>query len=99
MCCGPEIMVRRCFALHWRRRLESGEVATIQDIATMEKASDRFVSRGSSARVRCAPYLSPEVLDRLVIWRVAPSVTVNELAKAASLPWAEQEERVFEAVG
>jgi hypothetical protein len=29
----------------WRRRLESGEVSTIQDIATMEKVSDRFVSR------------------------------------------------------
>ncbi len=32
-----------------------------------------------------------------MIWRVAPSVTVNELAKAASLPWAEQVGRVFEA--
>jgi hypothetical protein len=29
----------------WRRRLENGEVATLQDIATMEKVSDRFVSR------------------------------------------------------
>ncbi len=74
----------------WRRRLESGEVATIQDIATAEKVSDRFVSR----IIRLA-YLSPDVLERLVIWRVAPSVTVNELAKAASLPWAEQVGRVF----
>ena len=54
----------------------SEEVATIQDIATMEKVSDRFVSR----IIRLA-YLSPDVLERLVIWRVAPSVTVNELAK------------------
>jgi hypothetical protein len=74
----------------WRRRLENGEVATIQDIATMEKVSDRFVSR----IIRLA-YLSPEVLERLVIWRVAPSVTVNELAKVASLPWVAQMGRVF----
>ena len=74
----------------WRRRLESGEVATIQDIAAAEKISDRFVSR----IIRLA-YLSPEVIERLVIWRAAPSVTVNELAKAASLPWAEQMGRVF----
>ena len=60
----------------WRRRLESGEVATIQEIATAEKVSDRFVSR----IIRLA-YLSPDVLERLVNWRVAPSVTVNELAK------------------
>ena len=57
----------------------------------MEKVSDRFVSR----IIRLA-YLSPDVLERLVIWRVAPSVAVNELAKAASLPWAEQAGRVFE---
>ena len=75
----------------WRRRLESGEVSTIQDIATMEKVSDRFVSR----IIRLA-YLSPDVLERLVIWRVAQSVTVNELAKAASLPWAEQLGRLFD---
>jgi len=56
--------------------LGSEEVATIQDIATMEKVSDRFVSR----IIRLA-YLSPDVLERLVNWRVAPSVTVNELAK------------------
>jgi hypothetical protein len=40
-------------------------------------------------------YLSPDVLERLVIWHVAPSVTVNELAKAASLPWTKQVGRVF----
>ena len=87
----PHILRAVGRAWAWRRRLESGEVATIQDIATMEKVSDRFVSR----IIRLA-YLSPEVLERLVIWRVTPSVTVNELAKAASLPWAEQTKFVFD---
>lgn len=78
-------------AFAWRRRLESGEVATIQDIAAAEKISDRFVSR----IIRLA-YLAPDVLERLLLSRMTPSVTVKELAKAASLPWAEQMGRVFE---
>ncbi len=75
----------------WRRRLESGEIATIQDIAAAEKLSDRFVSR----IIRLA-YLSPGVLERLLLWRVPPSITVKELAKAASRLWAEQMGRVFD---
>ena len=32
-------------AWSWRRKIESGEASTIQDIAAAEKVSDRFVSR------------------------------------------------------
>jgi len=86
----PHILRAVGRAWAWRRRLENGEVATIQDIAAAEKLSDRFVSR----IIRLA-YLSPDVLERLLLWRAPPSITVKELAKAASLPWAEQTERVF----
>lgn len=86
----PHILRAVGRAWAWRRRLESGEAATIRDIARAENISDRFVSR----IIRLA-YLSPEVLERLLIWREAPSITVKELAKAASLPWAEQIRRVF----
>lgn len=48
-------------AWDWRQRLESGEVATLQDIADAEKVTLPFVSR----RIRLA-YLSPAILDRLV---------------------------------
>jgi hypothetical protein len=67
-------------------------VSTLAEIAKSDKVSEQFVGRN----IRLAN-LSPEVIERLVIWRVAPTVTVNELAKAASLPWAEQVGRVFEA--
>jgi len=87
----PHILRAVGRAWAWRRRLESGEATTLQDIAAAEKISDRFVSR----IIRLA-YLSPEVLERLLLSRVSPSVTVKELAKAASLPWAEQTGRVFE---
>jgi hypothetical protein len=75
----------------WRRRLEAGEVATIHDLAKAEGFTDRFVSR----MVRLA-YLSPDVLERLVILRDPPSVSVNELIDATYMPWAKQMGRVFD---
>lgn len=51
-------------AWFWRRPLETGSVSTIQVIAAAETVSDRFVSR-----ILRRAYVSPEVLDHLVIWR------------------------------
>src|SRR4051794_40506672 len=48
----------------WRRRLEAGEAATLQDIANGEKVTVPFVSRF----IRLA-YLSPAVLERIVCSR------------------------------
>lgn len=72
--------------------MESGEAATIRDIALAEKVSDRFVSR-----IMRLAYLSPDVLERLLLWRIPPSVTVGDLTKVAALPWSEQIGRVFGA--
>lgn len=74
----------------WRRKLESGEAATIHDIATAEGFTDRFVSR----MMRLA-YLSPDVLERLLLWRDQPSVTIVQVIEATYLPWAEQMGRIF----
>ncbi|WP_246719516.1 hypothetical protein [Chelatococcus composti] len=79
-------------AWNWRRQLESGAASTIQDIAAAEKVSDRFVSR----MMRLA-YLSPEVLEHLVIRRAPPALSLNDLVAVADQPWAEQMEIVFEA--
>jgi hypothetical protein len=86
----PHILKALGRAWAWRRRLETGEAATIHEIAAAEGFTDRFVSR----MVRLA-YLSPEVLERLVISRDPPSVSVNELIEATYLPWAGQMGRVF----
>jgi hypothetical protein len=40
-------------------------------------------------------YLAPVVLEKLLIARVSPVVSVKELAEAAELPWAEQAGVVF----
>lgn len=78
-------------AWSWRRQMETGAASTIQDIANAEKVTDRFVSR----MMRLA-YLSPEVLERLVIRRVPPALSLNDLVAVAERPWAEQMEAVFE---
>lgn len=78
-------------AWNWRRRIERGEVSTIQDIATAEKVTDRFVSR----MMRLA-YLAPDVLEKLLVQRIPPALALNDLIAAADLPWAEQMGPVFD---
>jgi hypothetical protein len=77
-------------AWSWRRKLENGEASTLQDIATAEKLTDRFVSR----MMRLA-YLSPDVLEQLLVHRIPPALSLNDLIAVAERPWAEQMERVF----
>lgn len=86
----PHILKALGRAWAWRRRLEAGEVATIHDLAKAEGFTDRFVSR-----VMRLAYLSPDVLERLVISREVPSISVNELVEATYLPWAEQTAIIF----
>lgn len=72
-------------AWDWRRRLESGEVATLQDLAKAERVTLPFVSRV----IRLA-YLSPTILERIVRERVGTSVSVDRVAAASLEPWANQ---------
>ena len=87
----PHILRALGRAWSWRRKLETGEAATIQDIAKAEKVSDRFV--GPMMRLA---YLSPDVLERLLLWREPPSATITQMIDATYQPWAEQMERVFD---
>jgi hypothetical protein len=72
-------------AWDWRRRLEAGDVSTLQDIADAEKVTLPFVSRF----IRLA-YLSPAVLDQIVAERDGIAVSLEALAAAALQPWPEQ---------
>jgi len=87
----PHVLRAIARAWSWRRQLETGAASTIQDIATAEKVSDRFVSR----MMRLA-YLSPDVLEELIIRRAPPALSLNELMAVAQRPWTEQREVVFE---
>jgi hypothetical protein len=78
-------------AWDWRRRLERGEAATLSDIAQAEQVTLPFVSR----YIRLA-YLSPRVLERLLIHRCPSVLPLDKLAAAALAPWVEQPEMVFD---
>jgi hypothetical protein len=87
----PHILKTLGRAWAWRRRLESGEASTVQDIAKAEKVTDRFVSR-----IMRLAYLSPDVLERLLIAREPPAGSVYEIIDTTYLPWAEQIDKFFD---
>lgn len=86
----PHVLRAVARAWSWRRKLETGEVSTILDIAQADDVTDRYVSR----MIRLA-YLAPAVLEKLVLKRSPPAVSIKDLAAAAELPWAEQPSTVF----
>lgn len=86
----PHILRGIAKAWSWRRKLDSGQVATIQDIATAEDVTPVYVGR-----VLKLAYLAPVVLERLLIERRAPANSLKNLTAAAELLWAKQEATVF----
>lgn len=74
----------------WRRRMDAGEFATIQELAEAVGLAERHVSR----QLRLA-YLAPEVLKRLVYEREALGVSLYDACFLAGEAWREQVERVF----
>ncbi len=86
----PHVLRAIARAWNWRRKLERGEVSTIHDIAMAERVTDQHVGR----MMRLA-YLSPNVLERLVIHRQPPALALNDLMAVPDLPWTQQMERVF----
>ncbi|TVR99519.1 MAG: hypothetical protein EA406_03350 [Rhodospirillales bacterium] len=87
----PHVLRATARAWDWRRRLERGGAATLSDIAQAEQVTLPFVSR----MMRLA-YLSPDVLGELIIWRVPPALSLNDLVAVADRPWAEQMGMVFD---
>jgi hypothetical protein len=86
----PHILRAIGRAWGWRRRMDAGEFATIQELAEAVGLAERHVSR----QLRLA-YLAPEVLKRLVFGREVTVVTVMQLTESAALPWHEQSSIVF----
>ena len=86
----PHILRAIGTAWGWRRRMERGQAATIEDIAAAESVTPAYV-----CRMLKLAYLAPAVLEKLLIARVPPTVSVKELAEVAELPWAEQAIVVF----
>jgi hypothetical protein len=86
----PHILRAIAKAWNWRRKIESGQATTIQDIATAEDVTPVYVGR-----VLKLAYLGPAVLDRLLIERRAPAISVKDLTLAVDSLWLEQDDAVF----
>ena len=78
-------------AWSWRRRMEAGEFAAIQELAEAAGLAERHVSR----QLRLA-YLAPEVLKRLTCGREASAVSLYDLCFLAGETWQEQVERAID---
>lgn len=85
----PHILRAIGRAWSWRRRMEAGEFATIQELAEAVGLAERHVSR----QLRLA-YLAPEVLKRLTCGREASAVSLYDLGCVAGETWGEQVGRV-----
>lgn len=86
----PHVLKAIAKAWSWRRKLETGAAGTVSDIAKAEGVTPPYVGR----MLRLA-YLAPTVLETLLIARIAPTVSVKDLALFADLPWVEQTAAVF----
>ena len=86
----PHILKALGRAWAWRRRLESGEVATAGDLAKLEGVAEPFVSR----TIRLA-YLCPDALGRLLLTQDPPAITWGNLIMTATKPWVQQTTNIF----
>lgn len=86
---NPHILRAIGRAWCWRRRMEAGEFATIQELAEAVGLAERHVSR----QLRLA-YLAPEVLKRLTCGREASAVSLYDLCFLSGEAWVEQVHRV-----
>ena len=81
----PHILRAIGRAWGWRRRMEAGDFATIQELAEAAGLAERHVSR----QLRLA-YLAPEVLKRLTCGREASAVSLYDLCFLAGEAWEVQ---------
>ena len=88
----PQVLKAIAKAWSWRRKLESGTLATIQDIAEAEGVTPAFIRRTMKLA-----YLAPAVLEQILIARISPTVSLKDMSTIADLPWVAQKGVVFSA--
>ena len=88
----PHVLKAIAKAWSWRRKLESGAVSTLSDIAEAEGVTPAFIRRTMKLA-----YLAPVVLDQILIARISPAVSLKDMSTIADLPWVAQKGVVFPA--
>lgn len=79
-------------AFRWRRMLESGQFATIKDLAAAEKINPSYVSR-----VLRLTLLAPDIVEAILDGQQAEGVTFPILIRGVPFEWARQ--RVWRVAG
>jgi hypothetical protein len=72
-------------AFRWREMLESGEYATIREIARAEKVNESYVSR-----VLRLTLLSPDLIERILGGHLSVGLKLDRLVKSFPLDWKNQ---------
>ncbi|WP_198368792.1 hypothetical protein [Roseomonas rosulenta] len=72
-------------AFRWRRMLESGQFATIKDLAAAEKINSSYVSR-----VLRLTLLAPDIVEAILDGRQPEGVTLPGLMERSPERWDEQ---------
>jgi len=88
----PHVLKAIAKAWSWRRKLESGATATIEDIADAEGVTPAYIRR----MLKLA-YLAPEVLEKILIARISPALSLKDMSAAADMSWVDQEAVIFGA--
>lgn len=81
----PHVLRALAQAWSWRRKLENGEVATIEDMARLAQVTHRMVGRTLKLT-----YLAPPVLEKLLLERVPLSISLRELIELSDVNWGDQ---------
>ncbi|CAA7626475.1 hypothetical protein [Magnetospirillum sp. SS-4] len=80
-------------AFRWRRLLESGRHASINELAKAER-----VDRAFASRVLRLTLLAPDIVEAILAGRQPEKLTVRALLEPIPVEWAEQR-RMFLEVG
>lgn len=81
----PHVLRALAQAWSWRRKLENGEVATIEDMARLAQVTHRMVGRTLKLT-----YLAPPVLEKLLLERAPLSISLRELIELSDVNWGDQ---------
>jgi hypothetical protein len=80
-------------AFRWKRMLENGESATIQDLATTEKINPSYLSR-----VLRLTLLAPEIVEAVLDGRKPPELQLDQLLMPFPVEW-DLQRRMYSLAG
>jgi hypothetical protein len=81
-------------AFRWKRMLESGEFATIAELAEREGIAFTYM-----ARVLRLTLLAPEIVERILDGKQEPEVTLARVLEPFPVEWDQQPRHFIDSVG